>query len=46
MTGVGQVLGQWVVERVEETQRLFLADGRPRNVSFALTLATYGEDET
>ena len=44
VTGRGDVLGSWVVERVEETQRFFLADGRPRNLAFRLELAHYGED--
>ena len=44
VTGVGDVLGLSVVERVEETQRLFLDDGRPRNVTFRLELPHYGED--
>ena len=44
VTGTGVVLGQWVIERVEETQRFFLDDGRPRSVEFRLELAAYGED--
>ena len=44
VTGVGQVLGAWAVERVEETQRFFLADGRPRSLAFALDLVAYGDD--
>ena len=44
VTGVGQVLGQWVIERVEETQRRFLSNGQPRSVEFRLGLAHYGED--
>ena len=44
VTGRGDVLGLWVVERVEETQRLFLSDGRPRQVTFRIELAHYGED--
>ncbi len=44
VTGGGEVLGLWVVERVEETQRLFLDDGRPRKISFRIELARYGED--
>ena len=42
--GTGQVLGAWVVERIEETQRFFLGDGRPRSVAFRLDLAVYGDD--
>ena len=44
VTGVGEVLGLWVVDRVEETQRLFLDDGRPRAIAFQLQLTHYGED--
>ena len=43
VTGAGAVLGLWVVERVEETQRLF-DNGDPRRVSFHLELAHYGDD--
>ena len=44
VTGTGQVLGAWVVERIEETQRVFLAAGQPRSVAFRLDLAAYGDD--
>ena len=41
----GRVWGQWVITRVEETQRVFYADGSPRQVEFRLQLARYGNDE-
>ena len=41
----GRVWGQWVITRVEETQRVFYADGSPRQVEFRLQLARYGEDK-
>ena len=42
--GLGATWGQWVIERVEETQSVFFADGRPRKVEFRLALARYGEE--
>ena len=43
--GDGRARVLWVIMRVEETQRVFEADGRPRRVEFRLQLALYGEDE-
>ena len=43
--GTGRDWGQWVITRVEETRRVFEADGAPRRVEFRLELARYGEDE-
>lgn len=34
--------GQWVIERVEETQSVFFADGTPRKIEFRVALARYG----
>ena len=42
--GNGRIWGDWVVTRVEETRRVFDADGAPRRVEFRLELARYGED--
>ena len=43
-TGDGTIMGKWVVTRIEETRRVFDADGAPRQVEFRLQLARYGED--
>ena len=43
--GLGNNLGQWCIERVDETATIFEADGRPRRMDFNLGLARYGEDE-
>ena len=42
VTGLGQVLGKWVVERVEETQSLFASAGMPRMQQFTVQLRKYG----
>ena len=44
VTGAGAVMGLWVINRVEETQRAHWADGSPRRQDFRLELAAYGED--
>lgn len=41
--GDGRVWGKWCITRLEQTQRLFYAAGRPRKVEFRLTLVHYGE---
>ena len=46
VTGTGKVLGLWVIETVEETQRVFLDRGEPRKLLFRLRLGRYGEDAT
>ena len=42
--GSGRIWGQWVITRVEETCRIFDADGTPRRIEFRLQLAIYGEE--
>jgi hypothetical protein len=42
--GRGRLWGMWCIERIEETGRVFHADGRPQKIEFSLTLAAYGED--
>lgn len=37
-TGAGEVLGAWVIERVEETGTLFIREGVARRVEFTLEL--------
>ncbi|WP_434361069.1 phage tail protein [Parasalinivibrio latis] len=36
--GNGKVLGRWVIERVQETQRTFDRDGTPAKIRFSLRL--------
>ena len=43
--GNGRVWGLWVIIRVEETRRVFEADGVPRQIEFRLELARYAEDQ-
>lgn len=38
VTGVGEVLGDFVIEDVEETQTVFFADGRARRIDFSINL--------
>ncbi len=42
--GLGWVWKRWVIVRVEETKSLFMRDGAPRRIEFALTLQSYGPD--
>ncbi|WP_413874174.1 phage tail protein [Albidovulum sp.] len=42
--GLGWIWERWVIAGVEETKSVFLADGAPRKIEFALTLRAYGED--
>lgn len=41
--GAGAVLGRWVVERVEERQSVFAAEGKPRRQEFALGLRKFDD---
>ena len=43
--GTGRIWGKWVITRVEETRRVFDADGAPRRIEFRLQLARYGEEQ-
>ena len=43
--GTGRIWGKWVITRVEETRRVFDADGAPRRIEFRLALARYGEEQ-
>ncbi len=42
--GTGQIWHQWVILRIEETQRYFFADGTPRQIDFSIVLAPYEYD--
>lgn len=37
----GRNYGRWVILRIERTNRIFLADGRPRAVDFTIELKRY-----
>ena len=39
VSGAGDVLGAWVIEGVQETQTLFVREGRARRIEFELQLA-------
>ena len=41
--GTGRVWGQWCIKEVEETRRVFEADGTPRRVEFRIVLVRYDE---
>lgn len=38
LSGLGEVMGRWIIESVEETQTLFAAFGTPRKQEFTLNL--------
>lgn len=41
ITGLGQILGRWVIERVEEGQSVFAAAGHPRKQEFTVQLRRF-----
>lgn len=43
--GLGNTMGKWCIEEIQETQTIFLPNGIPRKQSFTLRLAHYGEDQ-
>ena len=43
--GTGRVWGLWVINRIDETQTLFSANGVPQKITFTLQLTQYGEDD-
>ena len=43
--GRGNIMGRWVIERVEETQTVFADAGVPRKQEFTLQLRRYHGDE-
>jgi len=45
LDGLGFVWGRWSILRVREGQKVFFADGAPREQAFSLQLSFYGEDE-
>jgi len=42
---VGEILGDWVIKRIEETGTIFAARGAPRKVEFRMFLQFYGSDK-
>lgn len=44
VSGLGDVLGEWVITGVDEEGREFFADGAPGAVAFTMTMAEYGAD--
>lgn len=42
--GRGFIWGDWVIERIEETQRRQFRDGVPRRIDFTVKLSEYGAD--
>jgi len=44
VTGYGDVLGQWIITRLDEEQPTIGPSGAPLEQRFTLTLAAYGED--
>ncbi|MCW7552605.1 phage tail protein [Endozoicomonas gorgoniicola] len=41
----GNVWGKWCIASIEETWSDLMADGKPRRISFRLTLQEYGDDD-
>lgn len=42
--GDGKILGQWFIERVEETGKHYTRQGLPQKIDFTLSLKRYGEE--
>lgn len=40
----GEVLGEWCIMSITETQRLFFPGGVPKEMQFSISLSYYGED--
>lgn len=45
MDGHGLPRGKWVILSIEETGTIFLGNGVPRKISFALKITQYGDDK-
>jgi len=43
---VGEVHGDWVIKRIEETGTIFAAGGSPRKIEFRMSLQFYGADKS
>ena len=42
--GMGWVWERWVIPSITEKKSVFLADGAPRQIDFAMSLKAYGSD--
>lgn len=42
--GTGEVLDSWFIDKVEEGRSHFLPNGRPRKITFSLTLRRYWDE--
>ncbi|AWM87380.1 phage tail protein [Microvirga sp. 17 mud 1-3] len=42
VSGLGAIMGRWVIERVSEGQTVFAAAGHPRRQEFTVQLRKYG----
>ena len=42
--GLGWVRERWVIPSITEKKSVFLADGAPRQIDFAMSLKAYGSD--
>lgn len=42
--GLGWVWERWVITSITEKKSVFLADGAPRQIDFAMSLKAYGSD--
>lgn len=45
VNGAGEVFGAWVIESLSETGSMFVNDGRPRRIEFALQLARVDDNK-
>lgn len=43
VSGLGAIMGRWVIERIEEGQTVFAAAGHPRRQEFTVQLRKYGD---
>jgi len=42
VSGLGSIMGRWVIERIDEGQTVFAAAGMPRRQEFTVQLRRYG----
>lgn len=45
MTGYGEILGNFFIDNVKETQSLFMRDGAPQKIEFTLSLKRYDDEQ-
>lgn len=44
VSGMGDVMGYWVIKSVQKTSSNFFSDGQGRKIAFNVQLSYYGED--